>query len=498
MTYALKGHNKEFCILHSAIGEKNTKDRDVAKLLVAEIGPECLVDVDQDLSRYFNDWSGDHKGQALTVVRPSSVELFCKMMSVCAQHDIAVVPQGGNTGLVSGAIDKTGGCVVVSLERLNKVRKINASNLTATVDAGCILHNVKQAVSGHGLTFPVSLGAEGSAQIGGIVSTNAGGTDVVKYGMTRNNILGLEVVLPDGTLWSNLSGLRKDNRGPDLSQFFIGGEGAFGIVTGACLKLSPTPQTVEVAYVGCSDFTAAMALLHKLREQSHEFLSGFEIMSQKCMPFATSVSADIRIPLKLSAPVHILIELSCAGNLPLREQLEQFLGTALDAGDITDAAIAQNEGQAKAFWRIRETLVEGHALNGYHVRSDVSVTLDLIPELINDLETMLTRDFATWTAQTYGHAGDGNVHFNAIPPEALTAEQMREVGADIEDRIFEIVEHFKGSFSAEHGVGRTKRDRLQKAADPVHMNLLSMFKTAIDPHGLMNPGCLIQHREQKL
>ncbi len=459
--------------------------------LAVIVGKLGLVDRHQNLSRYFEDWSGDNAGDGVAVVRPATVDEVCKVVRLCANNDVPVIPQGGNTGLVGGAVKSGGGCVVISLERLNGLRRIDPINLTATVDAGCILQDVKTAVGDHDCAFPISLGAQGSAQIGGIVSTNAGGTEVVKYGMTRNNILGLEVVLPDGTLWSNLTGLRKDNRGPDLSQLFIGGEGAFGIVTGACLKLSPAPGTVETAYIGCSGFDDAMTLLQQLRSQCHEFLSGYEIMSGECLAFARLADPDLRVPLDAPCAVYVLIELSCAGDLALRDILEAVLADAHEAGTIIDAAIAQNKSQASDFWRIREGLVEGHVINGYHVRSDVSVTLDNIPPLIDALEEMLRTEFPEWTPQAYGHAGDGNVHFNAIPPAAIGANEARSVGKRIEGRIFGIVGSFDGSFSAEHGIGRTKQAVFQNEGDPVSLGLLASFKHAIDPANLMNPGCLV-------
>ena len=481
----------------SLSGQVKSQDTDLfVRGLGAEIGVDAVVDANQDLSRYYKDWSGDYLGTGLVVIRPATVDDVCKAVRYCAHAGVPMIPQGGNSGLVSGAIDKSGRCVILSLERLNKIRNIDPVNLTATVDAGCILQNLKVAVAEHNCYFPVSLGAEGSAHIGGIVATNAGGTNVVKYGMTRANIMGLEVVLSDGRLWSSLLGLRKDNRGPDLAQIFVGSEGVFGIVTGACLKLSPAPKTIETAYVGCESFKTAMQVLTQLRARCHEFLSGFEIISNRCLPFAKLAKADLRVPIDEAAPVHVLIELSSVGQLPLREILESLLADVLESGLIVDAAIAQNQAQASSFWKIREGLVEGHAINGYHVRSDVSVKLGTIPDLIEQLEVMLAQDFPSWTPQTYGHAGDGNVHFNAIPPKDIDRATQRDVGRIIENAIFKIVGGLGGSFSAEHGIGRTKRDRFQATSDPVQFELLAALKNALDPAGLMNPECLIQPKGQ--
>lgn len=465
--------------------------------LVARFGTDIVVGPDQDLAKYLRDWSGDHQGHTIALLRPRDVAQVSALMGYCHDQSIAVVPQGGNTGLVSGAIDPAGGGVVLSLERLNRLRNVNPLNLTAVAEAGCILSTVKAAVEAAGCYFPVSLGAQGSAQIGGIVSTNAGGTNVVKYGMTSGNILGLEVVLPDGTIWSNLSGLRKDNRGPDLTQMFVGGEGAFGVVTAACLKLSPVLKTREMAYIGCAGFDVAMGLLHRLRRECHEFLSGFEVMSNECLPMARLVYPDIRFPVAETHLVHVLIELSSVGAWPLRDTLEALLVDEMEAGHIDDAVVAQNRSQAETFWKIREGLVEGHAANGFHVRSDVSVEINLIPELAAKLGAMLGRLYPDWLPQTYGHAGDGNIHFNAIPPQGLDAETCRRIGREIEAEIFNIVDQLKGSFSAEHGIGRSKRDRFVASADPVQTRLLSGVKQVFDPDGVMNPGCLVTTKESR-
>ena len=466
----------------------------VLQKLVDELGADMLLRPDQNLERYLGDWSGDHHGATLAVLRPSTVEQVCNAITFCAQNGISPVPQGGNTGLVSGALDPSGNSVVLSLERLNAIREINPTNLSATVDSGCVLQTVKDALAEQGCYFPVTLGAQGSAQIGGIVSTNAGGTNVVKYGMTRDNILGLEVVLPDGTLWSSIEGLRKDNRGPDLTQLFIGSEGVFGIVTGVSLKLSPALQSIETAYAGCASFEQAMDLLQVLRTQCHEVLSGFEVISNTCLPLAQLTYPDIRFPISQDCPVHVLIELSSAGKMPLRDLLEVFLAEALEQEKISDAVLAQNQTQALEFWKIRDGLVEGHVINGFHVRSDVSVQIDRIPALTEQLQTMLATKFPAWTPQTYGHAGDGNIHFNALPPKDLDKVTARKIGKQIETEIFEVADNLGGSFSAEHGIGRTKRDRFAATADPVKLDLLRQLKQTLDPAGLLNPGSLLQQK----
>ncbi|MDD9855966.1 MAG: FAD-binding oxidoreductase [Gammaproteobacteria bacterium] len=464
----------------------------IIEAMTRELGAEALLHPGEAHRKYLVDWSGDHVGRALAILRPATLEQACRAMRFCARRGLRVIPQGGNTGLASGAISGDAGAVVFSAERLNRIRDINPVNLSATVEAGCILEAVKAAVAAQGCHFPVSLGAQGSCQIGGMIATNAGGTNVVKYGMTREHILGLEVVLPDGSLWSGLSGLRKDNRGPDLKQLFIGSEGVFGVVTAACIKLSPALKQVETAFAGCNRFDDAMALLQNLRAACFEFVSGFEVISNACLPLARQIHKTLRLPLSEANPVHVLIELSSSANLPLRSMLEDFLAGELERGRINDAVVAQNQAQARDFWKVREGLVEGHEKNGFHVRSDVSVQLEKIPTLIGRLESMLSERFPDWTAQTYGHAGDGNIHFNALPPPGMALQTCRETGRAIEFEIFNIVDRLNGSFSAEHGIGRSKRARFAATGNDASLKLLAGIKDTIDPNGLMNPGCLIQ------
>lgn len=461
--------------------------------LVRKLGANIVLDPSENPGKYLKDWSGDHVGKALAIVRPLTVMQTCQVMSFCDRHRIPVIPQGGHTGLVSGAISPQGGAVIISTERLNRIRDINPVNLSMTVEAGCVLQFVKDAVAAEDCFFPVSLGAEGSCQIGGIIATNAGGTNVVKYGMTRDHILGLEVVLSDGTLWSNLSGLRKDNRGPDLKQLFIGSEGVFGVITAACLKLSPALKQVETAYIGCNGFDDAMALLQNLRSECFEFLSGFEVMSNTCLPFAKLAYETLRIPVSEAYPVHVLIELSATTNIPLRSIMESFLANELEMERINDAVISQNRAQAQDFWKLRDGVVEGHVISGFHVRSDVSVQLEKIPTLIVRLESMLSGKFPGWTPQTYGHAGDGNIHFNALPPRDMETKTCHETGVLIETEIFNITDQLGGSFSAEHGIGRSKRDRFAATGDKTTLRLLANLKNTIDPDGMMNPDCLIHH-----
>jgi len=474
----------------SATGQQAASDG-IVQAIQSALQPIEVMPVESFGDRHVTDWTGDHYGQALAVARPRTVHDVQKLVGYCADQKIPIIPQGGNTGLVSGAISDRPGRLVVSLERLSRIREIDTANYSLVADAGCVLQTVKQAALEQDLLFPLSLGAEGSCQIGGNVATNAGGVNVLRYGMMRDLVLGLEAVLPDGSIWEGLSGLRKDNRGFDLKQLFIGSEGILGIITAASLKLFPKPETVETAYIGVNSFADAIELFRQARRTSADLLSAFEVIGSECLPMATRIYPDMRNPLSTEAPVHILLEVSGTQTVELRSAVEQLLAEGIESGLVKDAVLAASIGQSQSFWQIREGLVEGQAQRGYHVRSDVSVALPKIAPIIDHLRKMLRTEFPGWTGQAYGHVGDGNVHFNALPPSALTEPQARETGQTIETRIFRIVEDFGGSISAEHGLGRTKSGRFAETVDPVHLSLMRSVKRAIDPQNIMNPGCML-------
>lgn len=459
--------------------------------LLEALGPDVILDSRMPADRYLSDWTGDHNGQALAILRPRSVEEVCRIVNLCAELSLPVVPQGGNTGLVSGAVAASSGFAVVSLERLNRIRRVSPDDFSMTVDSGCILQAVKEAAEEHNCIYPTALGAQGSCHIGGTIATNAGGVNVLRYGMTRDLVLGLEVVLPNGVLWNGLSDLRKDNRGYDLNQLFLGSEGTLGVVTGACLKLFPKPDRVETAYLGLQTFEQAMGLFTRARYACSDLLTGFEVIGSECIGMARYAYPDLPVPVSENTPVHVLFEVSSGSLTNLREMLETFLADEMASGTVVEAVLAENKSQALSFWKVREGLVEGHARKGFHVRSDVSVALSDIPPLIDALRGMLTRRFPGWMHQAYGHAGDGNVHFNALPPDGLDDARSREIGQQIEQAIFEVVEGLGGSFSAEHGIGRTKLDRFRKSMSNPHRHLVEALKNTLDPAGLMNPGCMV-------
>ncbi|WP_027057221.1 FAD-binding oxidoreductase [Mesorhizobium loti] len=443
-----------------------------------------------NMAKYLVDWSGDHHGAAVAVLKPASVAEVQAAVRLCDTLGLAMIPQGGNTGLVAGAIDIGTACgaVIISLERLNRIRVVDGDNFTLQADAGCILQHIKDRVEDQDCLFPLALGAQGSCQIGGNAASNAGGVNVLRYGMARDLIVGLEVVLPDGELWNGFSGLRKDNRGYDLKQLFIGAEGTLGIITGVEVKLFPKPGKVETAYLGLRSFEAAIALFRQARRGCSDLISAFEIIGAECMELARLVDPDTVTP--VTAPVHVLIELSSSAAVDLRTLLVDFLASAMENELVADAVLAESGAQARAFWAIREGLVEGQAKRGYHVRTDLSVRISDIPTLIAQARDFVARDHPGWLSAAYGHAGDGNIHFSVLPPLDLAEPDARTTGAAITTGLYDITNALGGSISAEHGIGRTRSRVYWAGMSPVHRQLVTTLKDALDPNRLMNPGCL--------
>lgn len=455
----------------------------------ADLGAAAVLTGDAIKGSFVQDWARDRVGKCLAIIRPNTVDGVRHCMKLCAKASVGIIPQGGHTGLVGGAQRDVADCVLISTSRLNSIREIDTDNMTATVEAGVVLETLHNALAEHDLEFPVGIGSQGTAQIGGIVSTNAGGSQVVRHGMTREHVLGLEMVLADGNVVSSMTNLHKDNRGPDPLRMAIGGEGTFGVVTAVSLRLVPKETSTSTAYVGCQDFEAALKLLRHIRAGAYEFLTGFEVMSQDCLLLALLVDPKLTPP--VNAPVQVLIRLGSVALLPLEDMLNDLLAQMLEESIVQDAVVAQSSAQAARFWALREGLVEGQSKRGYHVRSDVSVNIGEVPNLIAALSDMLQAEFPNWVPQAYGHMGDGNVHFNALPPEGMNAPEARVIGPAIEKRIFEIALAHNGSYSAEHGIGRTKRSWFAKTTEAEKLALLARVKRAYDPEFRMNPGCLI-------
>ncbi|WFP60645.1 MULTISPECIES: FAD-binding oxidoreductase [unclassified Mesorhizobium] len=467
---------------------------EILDALEGAVGRNGLTAEPAGMAKFLGDWAGDYSGGALAVLLPASVAEVQASIRLCSELGLGVIPQGGNTGLVSGAIDGNGtGLVVVSLERLNAVRRIDPENFTLQADAGCVLQTIKDASEAEDCLFPLALGAQGSCQIGGNAATNAGGVNVLRYGMARDLILGLEVVLADGELWNGFSGLRKNNSGYDLKQLFIGSEGTLGIITGVEVKLFPKPARVETAYLGLASFEAGVTLFNRARRACSDLISAFEIIGSECIDLARLVDPGVTAP--VAAPVQALIELSSGPGIDLTGVLAGFLTDAMEKGLVADAVLATSGAQAKAFWAIREGLVEGQAKRGYHVRTDLSVRITDIPALIERLRRFVALEHPGWIPLAYGHAGDGNIHFNVLPPLDLAAADARSRGAEITAGLYEIAVDLSGSISAEHGIGRSRRREFWAGLSPTHRRMVTALKATLDPKGLMNPGCLLPSTE---
>jgi FAD/FMN-containing dehydrogenase len=456
----------------------------VQKLLGDIVGAANVLIAPGDTKPYLTDWRRQYSGAAECVVRPGSTDDVARTVALCAREGIAIVPQGGNTGLSGGSVPAgTQRQIVLSLSRLNRIRELDPLNDTITVEAGCVLAAVQAAAQQAGRYFPLSLAAEGSCQIGGNLSTNAGGVNVLRYGMAREQVLGLEVVLPDGRVWDGLRGLRKDNTGYDLKQLFLGAEGTLGIITAAVLRLQPAPGASATAWIAVDSPRAAVELLAALRGRLGDRLSAFELISRSCLEAVLLHSKDVQDPLAEAHPWYVLAELSDTGEADaLRERVERALFDCAEHGALRDAVLAQSLAQAGALWRIRETVPEAQFTN---VKHDISVAVSKIPELIERIAPALETAFPNVRPFIFGHVGDGNLHYN-IGPESLLAQRPA-----VNRIVYDAVAALGGSISAEHGLGQLKRDEIHRHKSALEMELMATLKNALDPKGLMNPGKVI-------
>jgi len=456
------------------------------------LGVKNVVTDEENKDRYCWDWSRDLKGCTLAVIRPASTDEVCKIVRYCAENGLILIPQGGHSGLVYGALPQDEeNHVVISMERMNKIRKINALDFSMEVDAGCILENVKDFAATHGCTFPLSLGAQGSCQIGGNVATNAGGFNVLRYGMMRELVLGLEVVLPNGEVFNNMSSLRKDNRGIDLKHLFIGSEGSMGIITAASLKLFPKPEQVVTAFLGLDSIKDAIELFADARRDCCDLLSAFEFMDNECIDLAFRTIPDLTPPLESRFAVNILLEVSASGLIDLQSMVEKFLMSAMEKGLVKDGTIATSQAQADNLWLIREALTEGQARHGQHLRTDVSVSIADLPEFLDTAYNAVQAACPGSLQIPFGHIGDGNIHYNLLPPEHLSEEEKGKVIKMAQKCVFEAVDAFNGSISAEHGIGRLKQNEFLQRLPAEQRRILEGFKATIDPKQILNSGCIL-------
>jgi len=446
-----------------------------------------------DLSAYELDWRKRYRGKALAVVRPGSTAEVAAVVRACTRHGTSLVPQGGNTGLVGASVpDDSGRQVLLSTQRLQRIRGIDSANLTMTVEAGCVLQTVQDAAAAKDLLFPLSLAAEGSCTIGGNLATNAGGTQVLRYGNARELCLGLEVVTADGEIWDGLSGLRKDNTGYDLRDLYIGSEGTLGLITAATLRLYPRPAARMTALAALPSMDAAVALLQRAQARLAASLTGFEVMNQFSLDLVRKHFPQLPQPLPPS-PWTVLMEASDhESEAHARALFEALLEQAFEDGVITDAAVAESLEQSKALWHLRESIPLAHAEEGLNIKHDISVPVSRIPAFVASTDAALEAHLPGVRLVDFGHLGDGNLHYNVQAPAGVPgASFLAEHEAQVNRIVYDAVTAHGGSISAEHGVGVLKREELAQRKSAVALGLMRSIKQALDPHGRFNPGRLL-------
>ena len=459
----------------------------VIEALRKAVGPSACISDERDMEPFLIEERGLWHGNADVVVRPTTTEQVAAVVRICAEAGVSVNPQGGNTGLLGGAVPQGG--VVLSLTRLNKIRELDAVNHTITVEAGCVLADVQAAAKDVGCLFPLSLGAEGSCQIGGNLSTNAGGVNVLRYGNTRDLVLGVEAVLADGSIWNGLRSLRKDNTGFDLKHLFIGSEGTLGIVTAAVLKLYPAPRAKETALAAAESPEAILDLFSRVRAVSGDTLTAFEMVPRIGIELGVQHTPGVSDPMAEPHPFYALIELTSPkeGNA-LRETLESVLEQAFEAGLVQDAVIAASEQQAKDLWRLRETIPEAQKSEGGSIKHDVAVPVSRVAEFVRAATALVEKEVPGCRVCAFGHIGDGNIHFNLSEPKGGDTKTFLAQMDDINHKVHDLAVSMNGTFSAEHGIGILKRGELARYKSPVEMGLMRKLKAALDPGNVLNPG----------
>ena len=461
--------------------------------LKAVVGPKGWLDQPADLAPHLTDWRRRFQGKTPLLLKPAATAEVAEVVRLCAAAEVAIVPRGGHTGLAGGGIPhETGDEILLSLARLNRVRTVDAANYTTTVEAGCILKDVQDAAAAVDRLFPLSLTAEGSCQIGGNLSTNAGGIAVLRYGNARDLVLGLEVVLPDGRVWDGLRALRKDNSGYDLKQLFIGAEGTLGVITAAVLRLFPAPKERVTAFVALRDLEAAVELLARCRAASGDSLVSFELLPRAGIDLAQRYVAGVTDPLAEKRDYYVLIELTAAvEGSDIRARLEAALSAALEDGLIADATIADSAEQARKLWFVREGIVELQKHAGVSIKHDVSVPVARVPAFIPRAIALSGNILPGVRCIAFGHVGDGNVHFNVYQPEAMDGAEFLSRGEALSNAVHDLAMELDGSFSAEHGIGQLRRPEMRRYKSDVELDLMRRIKQALDPLDLMNPGKVV-------
>jgi len=466
---------------------------DTIERLKALVGPKGWIESQAGKAAFLNDERRLYEGQARLVLRPASAQEVSQIVSVCAGSGIALVPQGGNTGYVGGSVpDESGAQILLSLGRMNRVREVDPVNFSMTVEAGCVLADIQAAAAAQDRLFPLSLAAEGSCQIGGNLSTNAGGITVVRYGNARDLVLGLEVVLPDGQIWDGLRGLRKDNTGYDLKQLFLGAEGTLGIITAAVLRLYPLPKASCTAFIALPTAQAATELLARLREVCGEAVTSFEYIHRVCLDLVLEGVEGVSDPFEDKHQHYVLLELtSSRPDDDLAAVLESVLAEAFERGGVANAVVASSEAQAASLWRLRETIPEAQKHGGACIKHDISIPVSKVPSFLERATALCEDMIAEVRVSPFGHLGDGNIHFNLMQPRNRDSEAFLAHYKDVTEAVHDLAAGMGGSFSAEHGIGRLKMAELERYRGGVELDLMRKVKQALDPQGLMNPGKLL-------
>ncbi|MEO1730267.1 MAG: FAD-binding oxidoreductase [Pseudomonadota bacterium] len=461
----------------------------------ALLGTKGFTQDPDTVEPWLTDWRGRYTGRALGMASPATTDELSQFVSLCSDHDIPIVPQGGNSGMAGGATpDASGDGIILSLRRMNQIRSLNEGAGQVVCEAGVILQTLHDAADEADMRFPLTLGGKGSATIGGLISTNAGGTQVLRYGTMRAQVLGIEAVMADGQIFDSLTVLKKDNRGFDLKQLLIGSEGTLGIVSAATLRLLPAPRSRVTAWIGLNSIVDARALLRRADRALGDALEGFEVVPAHCLESVLAHLPDARSPLSGTHAWNALIESTSPDDdgAKLQEALENVLAEALESSLIADAVVAANETQAEYFWTLRDSISAAERALGPAMQHDISVPVEKMPEFILSAIPTIETEFPGTTGAAFGHLGDGNVHFHVIAPASAIRGQWEDTeGKQVSARVHDLVTQWGGSISAEHGIGQMKVDELGRLGDPVALSMMRSVKQALDPKNILNPGKLV-------
>ncbi|MCG8493947.1 MAG: FAD-binding oxidoreductase [Sneathiellales bacterium] len=460
------------------------------------VGEKGLITEEADMAGYLTEWRDKYEGKAKLIVLPKTTEEVSAVVKLCSEMKTPIVPQGGNTSLVGGSIPfDSGEEIILSTRRMNRIRHVDCEGGTLTVDAGCVLADLQSVADDNGFMFPLRIGSEGSCQIGGNISTNAGGVQVLHYGNTRDQVLGLEVVMPDGRIWDGLTNLRKNNTGYDLKQLFIGGEGTLGVVTGAVVKMFPKPKYQQVALIAITDVRAAVTFLGLARQMSGDQVTAIELIPRIGIDMVTKHVPNFTDPMPDRYDWHILVELSSSVTEDLAGLMTSILEEGFNQDIVLDAVIPSSDAQQQKLWMLREEISGAQKPEGGSIKHDISVPIAALPEFIEEANTALEKIIPNFRPVIFGHIGDGNLHYNPLQPEEMEKQAFLDMWPEVSQAVHDIAHSFKGSISAEHGIGRMKKNDLPRYKSDVEIDMMRKIKMALDPDNLFNPGKLLPDQE---